>query len=270
MLVARPKEVRITHGLLTFCAILLSTPTQASGDPSVYRISPATDGSIVGTATLGIVLPTVFASDLIHRRCPCDGNEVNPLDRRVIGNANPFLDNLSDATAAAAVGIPILADWADLGWNPELAEDSVVFAEVLAVNGAFVTLAKYTVQRPLPRTYAGDSTLVESPGGYRSFYSGHTSLVFSALTATAVTLDLRYHAGIWPWLVAAGVGLSVAVERVAAGRHFYTDVAVGAAAGALIGTLIPLWHAKSPETQQAWHLGPAAYGAVEVSWLKHF
>jgi membrane-associated phospholipid phosphatase len=39
----------------------------------------------------------------------------------------------------------------------------------------------------------------------------------------------------------------VAAERVAAGRHFYTDVAVGALAGAVVGTLVPLAHRRAPE-----------------------
>jgi len=34
-------------------------------------------------------------------------------------------------------------------------------------------------------------------------------------------------------------------ERVAAGRHFYTDVAVGAVAGAAVGTLVPLAHRRA-------------------------
>ena len=73
-----------------------------------------------------------------------------------------------------------------------LLEDATVYVDTLSVNGALVTAAKYIVQRPLPRTYAGDPALVNQPGGYRSFYSGHTSLVVAALSATAVTLTFHF------------------------------------------------------------------------------
>jgi membrane-associated phospholipid phosphatase len=106
-------------------------------------------------------------------------------------------------------------------------------------------MAKYTVQRPLPRTYAGDPTLLSRPGGYRSFYSGHVSVVFAALSVTAMTLEVRHHQHVWPWILAVAVGTMVAVERVAAGRHFYTDVAVGAVAGTAVGTLVPLAHRRA-------------------------
>jgi membrane-associated phospholipid phosphatase len=85
---------------------------------------------------------------------------------------------------------------------------------------------------------------LNQPGGYRSFYSGHVSNVVAALSMTAMTLELRHHQHIWPWLVVAAIGAMVAAERVAAGRHFYTDVAVGAFAGAAVGTLVPLAHRR--------------------------
>jgi membrane-associated phospholipid phosphatase len=50
----------------------------------------------------------------------------------------------------------------------------------------------------------------------------------------------------WPWLVTGLVGGSVAAERVLAGRHFVSDVLVGAATGAAIGILVPYLHARAP------------------------
>ena len=75
---------------------------------------------------------------------------------------------------------PPLLDLLVVGTGEAFRTDVLVFAEVLLVNGALVEAAKYLVQRPLPRTYAGDPALVSSPGGYRSFYSGHTSTAVAA------------------------------------------------------------------------------------------
>jgi membrane-associated phospholipid phosphatase len=74
--------------------------------------------------------------------------------------------------------------------------------------------------------------------------SGHTSFTTAAMAATAVTLQKRHGQRMWPWIMVAAVGLAVAAERVAAGQHFYTDVAVGFAAGAATGIAVPLLHAR--------------------------
>ncbi len=152
----------------------------------------------------------------------------------------------SDVTAILAIVAPPLLDLADVGAGQAFYTDAAVFAETLLVNGALVEIAKYAVQRPLPRTYAGDPTLVSQPGGYRSFYSGHASTTFAALAASSMTLRLRYGERYWPWVVTGLVGTSVAVERVAAGRHFPTDVMVGAAVGMAVGVVVPWLHAIGP------------------------
>ena len=80
--------------------------------------------------------------------------------------------------------------------------------------------------------------------GYLSFYSGHTSFVTTAMAVTAVTLHERHGQRVWPWFMAGAVAATVAAERVAAGQHFYTDVAAGFVAGAVAGIAIPLLHAR--------------------------
>ena len=232
---------------LSVIFILLTAPifpAQAERDLSVYEIKPAIDGPIIGVTAIAASLAYLSSDRWIHRRCPCDPNEVNAFDRSAIGNSNATLDTLSDITLGAAIFGPPILDFIDLGFSREFKQDMWVYVETFSVNSFFTTFAKYTAERPLTRTYAGDPALVNSPGGYRSFYSGHTSTVFSALSTAAVTLNLRYHQGGWPWLVVAGLGASVGVERVAAGRHFPTDVMVGAVAGTAVGLLVPYWHQK--------------------------
>jgi membrane-associated phospholipid phosphatase len=211
----------------------------------VYRVEPDIDAPVIVAGALAIAIPYALAGDLIHPRCPCDPAEVNALDRHVIGNHNKFLDTVSDATAGIVLVAPLVLDAVDVGPSRALFEDATVFGETLAVNGALVTAAKYIVRRPLPRTYAGDPALLNQPGGYRSFYSGHVSVVVAALSVTAVTLDVRHGQRIWPWILVATIGSVVAAERVAAGRHFYTDVAVGAVAGTAVGALVPLAHLRN-------------------------
>lgn len=209
----------------------------------VYQLHPRADALTMGAAALAISLPSLLAEELITARCPCDPSSVNRFDRRAIGNHDATADVASNVTVLAALlGPPLLA----LGADDVVYSDLTVFAETLLVNGALVEAAKYVFQRPLPRTYAGDASLVSSSGGYRSFYSGHTSTAFAALTATAYTMRLRQGEQVWPWVVAVGVGASVGVERVLAGRHFPSDVIVGAIAGTAVGIGVPWLHTTTP------------------------
>jgi membrane-associated phospholipid phosphatase len=237
-------------------ALVLSAgpaPAGAVGAPppprTVYRLDARVDGTLVVASGLAIGLPALLASRIVDERCPCDRDAVNALDRGAIGNHDDTTATASTVTVGLAVAVPLALDWALLGPGDALAADVVVFAEALLVNGALTQLAKYSVQRPTPRTYAGDPALLRSPRGYRSFYSGHTSTAAAALTAAAFTARQRYGERGWPWLVAAAVVSSVAVERVAAGRHFPTDVVAGAAAGTAIGLGVPWLHLRSPALQ---------------------
>lgn len=211
----------------------------------VYQLRLGVDAPVIAASALAITVPTLLASEIIHRRCPCDPSEINGLDRGAVGNHSAFADVTSDVTAVLAMAGPPFLDLLDLGAGEAFYADAAVFAETLLVNGALVEIAKYAVQRPLPRTYAGDPSLINSAGGYRSFYSGHASTVFAALTASAMTLRFRYGEHIWPWAIAGVVGTSVGVERVAAGRHFPTDVIVGAAVGTAVGVLVPWLHKRA-------------------------
>lgn len=215
----------------------------------VYHVKPSVDIPVTLGVAMGSLFAYLYAGNLITPRCPCDPNEVNGFDRGAIGNTSDAARALSDLTATAAIAVPLIADAVALkqGGRRAFTDDAIVFMQTLAVNSALVSVAKYIAARPLPRTYAGDPNLINRVEGYRSFYSGHTSLVFAALSASAMTVHLRYGAKTWPWVVTGVVGGSVAIERVADGRHFPTDVIVGAVMGTTVGILVPRLHAlKKP------------------------
>src|SRR5262245_47046508 len=85
-----------TIRVVTAWLFLLASGARAAEDLTVYQINPTVDAVVIGTATMATLLPRALDANLIDRRCPCDPAEVNSLDRPVIGNANAFLDNLSD------------------------------------------------------------------------------------------------------------------------------------------------------------------------------
>lgn len=256
----------MTH-LLLLATLVQGAPARPQ---SVYNVSPKRDVAIILGASVTTLLGYVYADRLITPHCPCDPGEVNAFDRGAIGNTSPAARTLSDLTAAAAVGVPLVLDAVNLGQSRALVDDAIVFAQTLAINGVLVSATKIIVHRPLPRTYAGDSLLIGKPEGYRSFYSGHTSLVFAALSASAMTVRLRYGEKTWPWIVTAVVGTSVGIERVADGRHFPTDVIVGAVVGTAVGIVVPSLHARAGDRVPAPVLQPIPGGGAALGMSVRF
>ncbi len=216
-------------------------------DPSVYRIGKL-DLGVTALAMGASIAPNEFPTRLIRTSCAAPGScpaaSVNPFDRIAIDLHSQAADTTSTVTVGLAVAVPAIADAVRLGFVPALGEDLVVLTESVAVNAALVTGVKYLVQRPLPATYARRQDLPAQAQGYRSFYSGHTSTAVAALTTASWTLQFRDGPQVWPWLVTGAVGAAVGTERVLAGRHFPTDVLVGAAAGFGVGTAIPWLHRR--------------------------
>jgi membrane-associated phospholipid phosphatase len=217
-------------------------------DPSVYRVGKL-DLAVTAFAIAGSMAPSPFSTHLIRRSClapdACPADSVNPFDRFAIDLHSKAADVTSDVTVALSVVVPVVADGLRLGLGRAFGEDVAILTETVAVNAALVMGVKYLVQRPLPVTYARRDGLPEQFQGYRSFYSGHTSTAVAALTASAWTLHFRDGPHAWPWIVTGAVGASVAAERVLAGRHFPSDVLVGAAAGFAVGTAIPWLHVRA-------------------------
>jgi membrane-associated phospholipid phosphatase len=220
-----------------------AAPSSRPEPRSVYRLSPL-DPVVMALAAAAIWVPYGYENSIIDMRCPCDPSEVPRWERFAIENHSDGADTASTVTLAIALTVPPLAELLALGWGRPWGEDVAVFAETLLVSGGIVTLVKYATQRPIPRAYAGDPEYLQQPGSYRAFYSGHTTLTFSAVIAAAFTARQRWGERVWPWIVAGAIGASVAVERVAAGQHFPSDVIVGAAAGTAIGLVVPLLHLR--------------------------
>jgi membrane-associated phospholipid phosphatase len=210
---------------------------------SIYDINPEVDVPVLVVSGLGATLPKAYESHLITPSCPCDPGAVNFFDRPAIGNSSQAAATASDVTLGLAIVVPPLVDYLALGASKPFLEDAVVFTQVILVNESFANLAKFSVQRPIPLAYSSqDPAILKSPSSYQSFYSGHVSLTFATLMATASTLEHRAHLGPWPWIGAAVIGGSVAYERVAAGRHFPSDVFMASFAGSVDGLLVPYLH----------------------------
>jgi membrane-associated phospholipid phosphatase len=215
---------------------------------SVYRISPLVDGVVIAVGALGGGLPYLWRESIIEQDCPCDRNQVNAFDRPAIGNDSTFFTHASSVSLGLALAVPLVLDYLVLDDRWVWLEDAVVFTEAVMINIALTTAVKFSVQRPQPTVYDPDGPgNINDPLKYLSFYSGHTSVVFAALSTTSFTAGKRY--GIWalPYIVTVVYGAGVGTQLVLSGGHFPTDVIVGAAAGTLVGTVVPWLHLRSED-----------------------
>ena len=188
-----------------------------------------------------------------------------------------------DALVTSNIGVGLGVTWAalhsamagrDSGAHTGLAH-AVTYTESVLTTLAVAEIAKQAVQRPRPCTYQTPRRLdrdlgcgPEDDDAYLSFFSGHTATA-AALSATAAYWAVRDGSATRAAVtVAAGVALTTAVgvERVRAGKHFPTDVWVGAAAGVVVGTLTPWLRGEraAGRDSPAANVTPAALGLAGV------
>ena len=73
-----------------------------------------------------------------------------------------------------------------------------------------------------------------------SFYSGHTTEAVSLAVAAGTVSSLRgYRLAPLVWSAGLPIALTSGYLRIAGDRHYFTDVLVGAIAGASVGLLVP-------------------------------
>lgn len=127
--------------------------------------------------------------------------------------------------------------------------DLLIVAEAAALSMDLNQLVKFSVGRQRPFVRYGnwpEADRAPDPDDNLSFYSGHTALAFSMATAAGTVSDLRGYRSA-PWVWGAGLTLAAAVGylRIAADRHYLTDVLTGAVLGSAAGVALPrLMHGR--------------------------
>ena len=112
--------------------------------------------------------------------------------------------------------------------------------EILSINGLVTNFVKYASNRQRPDSFY--NTKNSDNESYKSFFSGHTSTAFALGTSTAKMLtkytdfDQRSI-----WIGTLGLASATGYFRMAADKHYFTDVLTGAIVGSLIGSLCFDW-----------------------------
>ena len=121
--------------------------------------------------------------------------------------------------------------------NRKMTRTSVRLAEALVLSRLATGAAKTLIGRSRPQTGEGaqDAHPFVSDADHNSlsFPSGHTSQAFALATVIARTYDTPY-----VQVPAYGFAVSQAVQRIDSGKHWLSDVVVGAALGTFIGRVV--------------------------------
>ena len=121
----------------------------------------------------------------------------------------------------------------------EVAEDLLVVTEAVATATALMQVAKFTAARLRPDAWAAGGATNSS--SKMSFWAGHASSSFAIAAGATQVARMRGRAS-WKWIAVATFTGAAAVSwtRIAADRHWGTDVLVGTAVGTTVGFVTPL------------------------------
>jgi membrane-associated phospholipid phosphatase len=154
------------------------------------------------------------------------------------------------------------------GLDDESLRRGAAYGTAVGATAIVAGLTKITVRRDRPYTYNRHPDVVAytaaAHGNDHSFFSGHTSLSFAAMTSGAMlhsATSASDQTRLVLWGGAGAIAAATGVLRIRAGQHFPTDVAVGAVVG--IGLGIGLTAAVEPATElRATDVGMLAAGIV--------
>lgn len=126
-----------------------------------------------------------------------------------------------------------------------LAQDLLMVTQAVVLSSSANQVVKFAAGRSRPFVHGmptSQQALTDSPAdNHMSFYSGHTSAAFALVTSVGTVAHLRgYRNTGWIWAVGLPLAASVPVLRMAAGKHYLSDVATGALLGSAFGIAVPL------------------------------
>ena len=261
-----PARAAVGFGVIVSCAALLPATAWSRPAPfgldaagqslsaSPFELEAGREAKLLSAGLMVGVASKMFGVERragsAHLRSP---DAVNPIDRGVIGNRSDLAGGASDVLLAAHLALPHAASLLDAMINRPsdgltgAFVDSAVLLETISVTFLLTDVVKYSVRRPRPYMYDPSASEAErgEVNSTLSFFSGHTAPSFSMATAYSYLFTLRHPDSPWVapvWIGTHALATTTALMRVLAGRHYWSDVAVGAVVGSAIGFTVPYVH----------------------------
>lgn len=214
------------------------------------------DAAIVGAGGALWIGTELAKPSIAPTDCRWCESEVNPLDRatrQALVARNP--DGMKLASDAGLFLMPLSASLLTLASDRRY-DTFILVAESLVVTANVNQATKFIAGRARPYAHYKNDVGVDPATGddYLSFFSGHAASTFSVASATYAWMrvdrpDLAPYIG---GAMFAGAAFT-SYARIAADRHYLTDVFTGAVVGSVIGWYVIDSHRV--ETRQGLRLG---------------
>lgn len=204
------------------------------------------DYIILSSATLLNVSNLLFenyAKSDLNTILNLDKNNIKSIDKSSIYDYNNNYKTLSDITVLSSLALPTVYSIFSASDFNQFLNYNIKYAQVLGITSGLTLLSKNLITRYRPYTYQDnlDIDTRRSHDGRNSFFSGHTAMAFSSAVFLAYNFEKsdnpRYAKNIL-WLSSIALASSTGYLRIIAGKHFLTDVIVGALIGSTVAILI--------------------------------
>lgn len=245
------------RGVIGVGLLLTVVSGMAQRDSSVYRVRPWMDAALC----VGGFAATFIGLRLQDDRLPLsedlvlalDESRVPAFDRaalRVDPTGQDRALGSSDLVLNISAGAPLLLGL-DRRVRREWLAIATLYVESALITGGVQTLSTSAFPRYRPIAYIPTATLGQRTDqrNVNSFYSGHTANTAVATFFMAKVIDdLHPELGGKRWLVYGAALVPPALVgyyRIQGGKHFPSDVIVGALMGGAAGYLIPHLHRRT-------------------------
>ncbi len=230
----------------------------------VYRMNYKADLPIilVGGAA------TVYSFTLIYTKkatpvadiLNLNKNNIPSFDRWATKFHDPTTDRISYYPFYAVMPLPLIL-LADKTIRKDAGNVGLLYLESFAFTGVVYASAVYFIDRYRPDVYNTDLPMsYRTNGNFRnSFFAGHVAVVSTSTFFIAKVFDDYHPDSKWKWAVyggAAAATIGMGYMRLEAGKHFPSDILLGAIVGTTSGLLVPQFHKNHDYKKQKWSLMP--------------
>lgn len=248
-------ELRSIHGIFIFFIGLFfygSAYSIESKNPNL-QFNSSVELPLIAATGIAVGAFSLFEDRFTPSRCRwCDrdsngSNDLNGFDSsarsQLRWSETGLANNLSHITGYIMAPAFALGSHAWLNLRDDdkqsFYEDSLIISEATLIAGLVGHIVQFSVGRERPDTHFTGTRLNESDRN-TSFYSGHSTIAFALAASSGTVASLRNRTEA-PYIWATGLMLAglTSYLRVAADRHYLSDVLMGAAAGSVIGFAVP-------------------------------
>lgn len=255
----QPTEPRVSRAHAGFVAFVLCSSALLTAPHALAEAAPATYRSGAYYAAHGTQIAALLTSSaLLASTTASLGPGADPTwfpgDLSLRAHRNATAATISDGLLVTTLAVPV-AFTLDDSSSARFVNTELVYLETLSVNLWLNSVVKVLAHRPRPYSYGARREGDSRADLNISFYSGHSSSAFAAATSGAYLFSESAHdqgSRVMLWTLEFMLAGATANLRTRAGKHYYSDVAVGALVGTGIGVAVPLLHGgtRRPEPSE--------------------